>query len=105
MAADHLRAQGYTIVATNVRIGRLELDVIARRGDRIVVCEVRARSSNAIAWPAETVDAKKRERVRRATIGWLQRERIAAREVRFDVAAYLLAPNAEPRLDYYENCF
>ena len=35
------------MIATNLRIGRLELDVVARRADLIVVVEVRFRGAGS----------------------------------------------------------
>ena len=45
--ASDLARQGLTILATNLRLGRLELDVVARDGDTIVVVEVRHRGASA----------------------------------------------------------
>lgn len=96
-------ARGWTIVARNARVGRLELDVVARKGGAIAVCEVRARRAGAIVHPAETVDRAKIERVRRATAGFLAKERIAASSVRLDVAAVLAHPDGRLEVELYEN--
>jgi putative endonuclease len=39
--AAWLAGQGYDIVATNLRLGALEIDVVARKGPVIAVVEVR----------------------------------------------------------------
>ena len=44
---DFLRAQGLVIVGQNLRLGYLELDVVAVEGRVVVVVEVRARSEGA----------------------------------------------------------
>src|SRR5262245_3664808 len=104
MACDHLVGQGFEIVARNVRVGRLELDVIARRGRMLVFCEVRSRTSDRVMTPAQSLDATKVARVRRAAAQWLRTTNCNANEIRFDVASVLFnAP--EPHLNYLEGAF
>jgi putative endonuclease len=64
--ARYLKDAGLAIVATNLRMGKLELDVIARDGDVIIVVEVRARTSAAWTTGFGSIDSKKRLRIRRA---------------------------------------
>ena len=44
LAARHYRLRGYRILGTNVRAGGYELDLIARRGRRLVFVEVKERA-------------------------------------------------------------
>lgn len=103
LVAERLEARGFTIVGRNVRVGRLELDVLARRGRLLVVCEVRSRRTDAYILPAETVDRRKIARVRQATARWLAEQDLGGVDVRFDVAAVVLED--PPRIDYYEDAF
>ena len=64
--ARHLEGQGFRIVGMNVRAGRLELDVVAERAGLLVVCEVRARTSDRFGSPGETISHVKIARVREA---------------------------------------
>ena len=99
-----LEERGFSIRGCNVRVGRLELDVIAQRGALVVVCEVRSRSTANPVHPATTIDRKKLERVRRATAIWLRRQSLGHVYVRIDAAAVVFdAPRGEPRIEYYEN--
>ena len=70
-AARHYRLRGYRILGTNVRAGGNELDLIVRRGSRLVFVEVKERARDAFGGPAAAVDAEKRRRVRRAAGAWL----------------------------------
>jgi putative endonuclease len=98
-----LEARGFEIVGCNVRVGRLELDLIARRGSLLVVCEVRSRTKGDPVHPAETIDRKKLERVRRATAIWLREQKLRVR-TRIDAAAVTFdGPGGEPQVEYYEN--
>ena len=102
--ARELERRGFTIVGRNVRVGRLEIDLIARRGSLIVVCEVRARRSDRFMAPSESLDQRKLERVRRAASMWLASSALRGVDVRLDVAA-VVYDGATPRLDYYEDAF
>jgi putative endonuclease len=88
--ADLLFAKGFAVLARNLRLGALELDIVARKGALVVVVEVRTRGVGAWVSALESVTWAKRQRLRRAT-GRLWRTRLAAmrgvERVRIDVAA------------------
>jgi len=84
----HYRLRGYRILATNARAGGNELDLIARRGGRLVFCEVKARSGPGYGHPFEAVGPEKARRLRRAAEAWLAtRPEFGQLEVVFEVAA------------------
>jgi putative endonuclease len=62
----YLEQRGVAIVAVNLRIGRLELDVVARDERVIAVIEVRTRGAGAWTHGLSSIDGKKRLRIRRA---------------------------------------
>jgi putative endonuclease len=98
-----LERQGFTICGRNVRVGRLELDVIARRGALIVVCEVRSRTHGRPVFPAETIGPDKLARIRRATAIWLRQHELGGVHARIDAAAVVFEAKGEPLVEYYEN--
>ena len=59
-AADLLRRQGYEVVGSGFRARRGELDLICRRGQNLVVVEVKTRTDDAFGTPAEAVGPRKR---------------------------------------------
>jgi putative endonuclease len=79
--------RGYRILGTNVWAGGYELDVIARRGRRLVFCEVKSKSGTRYGDPLEMVTPEKIRRIRRAADVWLARSGPAHEECRvtFDV--------------------
>jgi putative endonuclease len=88
LAARHYRLRGYRILGANVRAGANEVDLIARRGRRLVFVEVKERTSQAFGGGVGAVDREKRRRVRRAAATWLQAHpETADLEIRFEVAA------------------
>lgn len=88
--ADYLVANGFAILGRNVRLGPLELDVIAQRRGLVVVVEVRTRGPRSFLSSFESITRSKRARLVRA-VERLWRERLAripsVERVRIDVAA------------------
>lgn len=92
----HLKAAGVELIATNLRLGHLEIDIVGREGRVIVVVEVRERGAGAWTTGFGSIDAKKRLRIRRAAERLWQRRyrndasvdrlRIDAASVTFDAA-------------------
>jgi putative endonuclease len=103
LVAAHLRARGFAILAHNARVGRLEIDLIARRGSLLVFCEVRSRATRAFVDPIFTITHAKVRRVRSAARAWLAFRRLRYEEVRFDAASVVLQP--DPEITYYEAAF
>jgi putative endonuclease len=74
--AEHLQAAGWTVLGRNVRMGRHELDLVALDPGppgALVVVEVRWRAGREFGLPEETVDHRKRTRVRAGAYGLLDR--------------------------------
>ncbi len=96
---------GYRILARNVRLGALELDLVAQKDDVVAVVEVRTRGPGAVQGPFESVSATKRAHLRRA-VRRLWRERLAAmkdvKRVRIDVAAVTFE-GGQTRVEYAED--
>ena len=84
----HYLLRGYRILAANARAGGNELDLVVRRGTRLVVCEVKMRQGPEFGDPAEAVGPEKERRVRRAAEAFLARHPELDRlEVALEVAA------------------
>ncbi len=76
LVAARLAEAGWTVLARNVRVGRFEIDLLALDPGpplTLVVVEVRWRAERAYGLPEETVDYRKRARVRAAAYGLLER--------------------------------
>ena len=101
MVCEHLVRAGFEIIGRNVRVGRLEIDIIAKRARLLVFCEVRARSNSRLMMPSQSVEGGKAQRMRRAAALWLQQNRTPFAEVRLDVASVVF-DTAEGRVTYLE---
>ncbi len=87
-AVRHYRLRGYRILGTNVWAGGNEIDVLARRGRRLVFCEVKSKESGRYGDPLAMVGPEKQRRLRRAAETWLAgHPELQRLEVRFDVVA------------------
>jgi putative endonuclease len=71
LAARHYRLRGYRLLDANARCGRYELDLVLRRGRRLVFCEVKEKRGDGFGTPAEMVDEEKLRRVTTAAQLWL----------------------------------
>ena len=88
VASLALLFKGYRIVARRFRTKAGEIDLIARRGDLVLVVEVKARPTLLQAMEAITVTAERR--IESAADIWLSRQADHARlSVRFDMIAVL----------------
>lgn len=107
-ARAHLLAQGYEILGANVRVGRLEIDLIAREQEVVVVVEVRARGPGSLVRPLDTIDARKRARLRAAARG-LWRDRFARdtrfERLRFDCVAVTIDEAGGARIEHVRAAF
>ncbi len=76
LVADRLTEAGWTILTRNVHVGHHEIDLVAvdpGPPPALVIVEVRWRAGRAFGLPEETVDHRKRVRVRAAAYGLLDR--------------------------------
>ncbi|MFQ5518513.1 MAG: YraN family protein [Mariprofundus sp.] len=71
LAASYLQRRGYTILGRNVRLGRGELDIIARHGELLVFIEVKSHKSRQSGLLA--VHPDKCARLQSAAETWLSR--------------------------------
>ena len=82
-AADLLRKSGYEVVGAGFLARRGELDLVCRRGNDLVVVEVKTRTDDSFGTPLEAVGARKRRALvaaaaeYRALAGWRGRIRYA----------------------------
>ena len=81
LVARRLEADGWRVLGRNVRVGRLEIDLVAvdpGPPPALVTVEVRWRARRDFGLPEETVDFRKRARLRAAAFALLERGSIDA---------------------------
>jgi putative endonuclease len=67
----HYRLRGYRLVDANARAGRYELDLVLRRGRRLIFVEVKEKQGRGFGHPLEMIDEEKIRRVHTAAGRWL----------------------------------
>ena len=94
LAVRYLREQGMEVLDRNWRCEHGEVDVVARDGDCIVICEVKTRRSADFGEPVEAVTFAKAMRLRRLAAAYLagRGEGAHAAQVRVDVVGILCRP-------------
>ena len=104
LAARHLQSIGCTVLERNFRCRAGEIDVIARRGDVVIFCEVKTRQTDRWGLPAEAVHARKQARLRRLAGEWLTLRRPGRVRVRFDVVSVIVA-DGRSELTHFPDAF
>ncbi len=94
LAAEYLQNKGYRTVGKNVRIGHLEIDLVAESDTHLLFVEVKTRTDigavSKFGSPASAVDMKKRQHLTEAVRQYLYRHP-TAKKPRIDVVeVYLL---------------
>ena len=102
VAADHLRALGFELVASNFKlnVGRNrrgavvqnELDLVAYEGPVLCFVEVKTRASDWYAAPEANVDLRKQRQVTRAARAYRRLLGLRSAPHRYDVVTVVLPP-------------
>jgi putative endonuclease len=75
LAARHLQQRGYVILQRNYRCPAGEMDIVAMQGARLAFVEVRTRRGISYGTPAESITARKQQRLIRVASTYLQEHR------------------------------
>jgi putative endonuclease len=105
IAVAYLTDSGLHVLDRNWRCREGELDLVARDGDALVFCEVKARSGVGYGHPAEAVTPAKRRRIRLLAQRWLAAHDEHAPEVRFDVVGVLVRAGAPAEVAHLRGAF
>ena len=84
IACRFLQENGYEILERNWTWRRLELDIIARKGNCLIIAEIRTRSTDLYGEPEYTVSDKKIRRIINAADVYIKKNMIDL-DVRFDI--------------------
>lgn len=107
LVATWLQEQGLSIVARNLRLGMLEIDIVARDNKVIVVVEVRSRAPRSWTSGFSSLNLTKRKRIRMAGERlWNRRYKNdpSVDRLRFDAASVTFT-DENPRLEYVRGAF
>jgi putative endonuclease len=85
VAVRHLQECGLVVLERNWRCDIGEIDIVAREGSVLVVCEVKTRRGLGYGAPVEAVTGRKLRRMRRLAVRWLDEHQSHVPEIRFDI--------------------
>ncbi|HET9985513.1 MAG TPA: YraN family protein [Longimicrobiales bacterium] len=105
LAAEHLEARGWTILARNFRLGRNEVDLVARRGRVVAFIEVKSRSGHGFGHPLDAITRSKRREIERVARAWMARYGRPGDVYRFDAVAVVGRPMDAPELLHVEDAW
>lgn len=88
-AENYLKKQGMRIEARRFRFGAGEIDLIVRDGSTLCFVEVKYRPKGKPGDGMVAVDGIKRERIRKAAVGYLKGRK--EQKIRFDVLEITVA--------------
>lgn len=106
MAVRYLTDKGLAVLEQNWRCDLGEIDIVARDGGCLVVCEVKTRRSTTFGQPIEAVDHRKLARLRRLAAAWLAERRAVGSPVpgvagiRVDVVGVLRPRRGPCRIEH-----
>lgn len=107
ITAEYLKTKGFIVRATNYHSRFGEIDVIAENDELILFVEVKTRSANSIASPAEFVDRRKRQKILATARLFIYNNSVAL-QPRFDIAEIITAKSgdfSDVKINYIENAF
>ncbi len=91
IAINYLTKNGYKIIKTNWRFGKLEIDIIARINDILVFVEVKTRSADYWVEPEYTLTKKQQGFLIKAANAFIDMNYYDM-EARFDVFSIVMHP-------------
>lgn len=104
-AIGYLTSCGWDIEAHRFKLGRHDVDLIARRGNLVAFVEVKTRRSVVRGTPAESVGGRKQSTIAKVASLWRLRYGRPADEYRFDVVAVHEHGQGEYTVEHIEDAW
>lgn len=102
LAKEYLQKNGYTILETNYRYKKAEIDIIATKENILVIIEVKTRTSTHFGEPESFVNNKKIKLILEATNAYII-EKDLDLEVSLDIISVIMGNETE--INHIENAY
>lgn len=89
LALEFLKQNQFSVVVTNWRWQKAEIDIIAKKLDLLVFVEVKTRSSEKYGSPYEFVNTKKQKLMKEAAEAFIEQHQMT-NEIRFDIISVVI---------------
>ena len=103
LAVEYLVSKNYIILEKNWRSGHKEIDIIAQKGNLLVIAEVKTRRRILNEMPYEAVTEKKQQLLIEATEAYVN-EKDVDFEIRYDIISIFLNSN-KTQIEHIKNAF
>ncbi len=104
-AIAHLRERGWQVLDHRFRMGRLEIDLVARREGIVAFVEVKTRIGSGFGSPLEAVTWRKQREIGRVAQAWVDRRGVGGETYRFDVIGVTLSRGGRRVIQHVEDAF
>jgi len=102
IAVEYLQDKGYRILEQNWHNHHQEIDIIAAKGNELVIVEVKCRKGTPFVEPYAAVNRNKQNLLIKAANAYIQRKNMDM-ETRFDIISITLGK--EVNIEHIENAF
>lgn len=103
--AAFLEKNGYIILERNYKVRGGEIDIIARKDDYIVFCEVKTRKSQSMTSGADALTIRKKKNIINTAIRYIWENGADDLQPRYDFAEAIYKQNQVVKFSYTENAF
>ncbi|NLJ78561.1 MAG: YraN family protein [Tissierellia bacterium] len=103
IATKYLISRGYKILDRNYRTKVGEIDIIAMMSDVLIFIEVKARTNLDFGYPYEAVDWRKRDRILKTSLLYIQYRDLRDYQIRYDIMEIYLGDRT--KVNHIENAF
>ena len=100
-AIAFLKNAGYTILHQNWRFKHLEIDIVAKHNNELIIVEVKTRATDFFGTPESFVNKEKQRKLLKAAHGYIVTYNMDV-EVRFDIIAIVTSSN---KVYHIQNAF
>jgi putative endonuclease len=100
VAARHLVDDGFEVLERNWRCDQGEIDIVARDGGVLVICEVKTRSSVRHGSPFEAINERKLHRLERLGLRWMREHGVRPKGMRVDIVSVLRPPTGRQIVEH-----
>ncbi|MDR3021777.1 MAG: YraN family protein [Clostridiales bacterium] len=84
IAVQYLQQDGYLILDTNWQCKIGEIDIIALKGDYLVIVEVRSRKNDLFGSGLESINLTKQKKIAKTSVEYIKSKDFFDKNVRFD---------------------
>lgn len=106
IALEYLLNKGYKLISKNFRTNFGEIDIIVKRNDTLCFVEVKTRYNSNFGFPAHSITINKQKRIKKASLLFVNKEKLFNLNLRFDVVEIFLNYNDDSHIiNHIENAF